>query len=130
MLTIVWHIIAEGKTYQEIGGDYYDRLHPERSARRLIRRLEQLGFEVDAKWKAPPPQQSVTPAAPLLPTDGFTDTSNEGTRHDVPHKSKPAPKAADPATCRKCARWGIECIHARNAKPRASVPAPSAESVT
>jgi transposase len=133
MLTIVWHIIAEGKTYQEIGGDYYDRLHPERSARRLIRRLEQLGFEVDAKWKAPQPEartQSVEPAAPLLAAEGIADTSNDGTRHDAPHKSKTAPKAADPATCRKCARWGIECIHARNAKLRASVSAPSAESVT
>jgi transposase len=55
VLTIIWHVIAEGKTYREIGANYYEKQHPDRSARRLIRRLEQLGFEVDAKPKPPQP---------------------------------------------------------------------------
>jgi len=51
MLTIAWHIIAEGGTYLEVGANFYEKQHPDRSARRLVRRLEQLGFEVEAKPK-------------------------------------------------------------------------------
>jgi hypothetical protein len=51
ILSIVWHLIAKGGTYQEFGATFHEQKHPDRSARRLIRRLEQLGFEVDAKPK-------------------------------------------------------------------------------
>ena len=46
ILTIAWSIIRNGSEYQERGGDHYDRLHPERTARRLVRRLERIGFDV------------------------------------------------------------------------------------
>jgi hypothetical protein len=52
ILIIVWHLIADAGTYQEFGANFHEQKHPDRSARRLIRRLEQLGFEVDAKLKA------------------------------------------------------------------------------
>jgi hypothetical protein len=45
----------------------------------------------------------------------------------------PAPNAstpADPAICRKCAAWGIACIHARNAIPRASATVVHTQSAT
>ena len=35
MLIIAWHIIQEGTVYEELGGSHYDRLHPDRSARRF-----------------------------------------------------------------------------------------------
>jgi transposase len=46
ILTIAWHIIAEGTVYQERGGDHFDRRNPERTARKLKRRLEHIGFAV------------------------------------------------------------------------------------
>jgi hypothetical protein len=49
ILTIAWHIIHDGGVYREAGSSHYDRLHPDRSARRLTRRLQQLGFEVTLK---------------------------------------------------------------------------------
>ena len=66
MLTIAWHIINEGAVCRELGGNHQDRLNPDRSARRLIRRLEQIGLEVNVKAKvteAAPVPESVTPAA-------------------------------------------------------------------
>lgn len=62
VLAIAWHIIKnEGEVYREIGGSHQDRLRPQRSARRLVHRLEQLGFEVNLKAKAgeaaPAPEQ-------------------------------------------------------------------------
>ena len=38
---IAWHILAEaGVEYHERGGDFFDRRNPERTARKLSRRLK------------------------------------------------------------------------------------------
>lgn len=46
MLTAAYHIIRDGGTYQDLGGDYLDRLDRVRQASRLVQRLTRLGFEV------------------------------------------------------------------------------------
>lgn len=47
LIVIIWHILATGKPYHELGEDYFTRrLDPEREARRLISRLEALGHTV------------------------------------------------------------------------------------
>src|SRR6185437_7318431 len=47
ILIIAWHILAEaGVEYYERGGDHFDRRHPERTARKLTRRLEAIGYKV------------------------------------------------------------------------------------
>jgi len=46
ILLIAFSILRTGTPYQDLGGDYFDRLHPERTARRLVQRLERLGLEV------------------------------------------------------------------------------------
>ena len=44
---IIWHILATGKPYEELGADYFTRrLDPERETRRLIARLQALGHRV------------------------------------------------------------------------------------
>ncbi len=44
---IIWHILATGKPYHELGADYFTaRLDPERETRRLITKLEALGHTV------------------------------------------------------------------------------------
>jgi hypothetical protein len=46
-LIIVWHVLATGTPYRELGADYFDRrLDPERETRRLIAKLEALGHQV------------------------------------------------------------------------------------
>ena len=65
LMIIAWHIIDEGTVCRELGGNHHDRLHPDRSARRLIRRLEQIGLEVSAIPKAAeiaPVPEAATPA--------------------------------------------------------------------
>jgi transposase len=129
ILSIAWHIIKkEGEVYRELGGSHQDCLRPQRSARRLVHRLEQLGFEVSVKPKAAepaPPPESVTPRA----------NTNRRTRRSAtpaPSTSQQKPEAlpADPSVCRRCARWGIACIHLRNANRRSRAVASPAESVT
>jgi len=46
ILIIVYHVLRDGISYQELGGSYFDQLHPERARNRLLRRLERLGWEV------------------------------------------------------------------------------------
>jgi transposase len=49
MLTAAYHILNEETTYQELGSDYFERRDKGQIARRLIRRLEQLGLSVEVK---------------------------------------------------------------------------------
>jgi transposase len=47
LVIIIWHILATGKPYHELGPDYFtSRQDPERETRRLIARLEALGHAV------------------------------------------------------------------------------------
>jgi len=46
ILVIAYSILKTGIPYQELGGDYFDKLHPERTAKRLVHRLEKLGLHV------------------------------------------------------------------------------------
>lgn len=46
ILLIAYCILKTGTPYQELGGDYFDKLNPGRTARRLVKRLERLGLTV------------------------------------------------------------------------------------
>ena len=47
MTVIIWHVLAAGTPYADLGADFYDRrADPQREARRLIARLEALGHNV------------------------------------------------------------------------------------
>jgi transposase len=47
ILVIIWHVLATGRPYDELGADYFTRrLDPERETARLIARLEALGKRV------------------------------------------------------------------------------------
>ncbi len=104
ILIICWHIIRDGGVYQELGGSHYDRLHPDRSARRLIRRLQQIGFDVTVQ-PIPATDHVAVASAPCAPT-------------------RSRPPAAGPSVCRKCARLRIPCIHARPNKHARQTGAP------
>ena len=46
LLRIVYHVLADGTTYHELGGDYYDRQHRQRLTRRAIQLLQGQGYRV------------------------------------------------------------------------------------
>jgi transposase len=46
MLRAVYHVLAEGTTYRELGADYHDRRRTQRVTRRAIQTLERLGYRV------------------------------------------------------------------------------------
>jgi transposase len=46
LLVCVYHMLAAGSPYRELGEDYFDKRDTQRAARRYVRRLRDLGFEV------------------------------------------------------------------------------------
>jgi transposase len=46
ILVIFDHLLKQGTTYTELGGDFFDRLEPERLTRYYVKRLESLGHTV------------------------------------------------------------------------------------
>jgi transposase len=52
ILVSVWHMLRNGTFYQELGAGFLDRLDRERTAKHLVRRLANMGFEVQLQQKA------------------------------------------------------------------------------
>jgi transposase len=46
ILEIAFYLMRDGGTYDELGADYFDRRHTDRTVRRHVRQLEALGFHV------------------------------------------------------------------------------------
>ena len=46
LLRTVYHVLAEGTVYRDLGADYYDRQHSQRVTRRAIHLLERQGYRV------------------------------------------------------------------------------------
>ncbi len=46
LLRIVYHVLADGTAYHELGGDYHDRQHRQRLTRRAIQLLQRQGYRV------------------------------------------------------------------------------------
>ena len=52
MLSAAYHMIRDDADYQDLGGDYFLRYDREQVARRLVRRLRELGLEVEVRQAA------------------------------------------------------------------------------
>ena len=46
ILVIAYHVLRDGQSYRELGGDYFDRLNADRLTRHHTRRLAALGYAV------------------------------------------------------------------------------------
>lgn len=52
ILRDIWHMLSNNTPYRELGSDFYDRRNRERSARRLVHRLQKMGYNVDVRLAA------------------------------------------------------------------------------
>jgi transposase len=46
ILVICYHIIQRKESYRELGGDYFDQRRPDATAKRLLKRLQHLGYDI------------------------------------------------------------------------------------
>ena len=49
ILTAAYHMLKDGTFYADLGAAHFDRRRPETQARRLVKRLADLGFSVELK---------------------------------------------------------------------------------
>jgi transposase len=56
LLIIAYYLLRDRTFYRELGGDFFDRLHPLRTQNRLVRRLQRLGLQVVVRPQPPTPE--------------------------------------------------------------------------
>jgi len=49
MLTAAYHMLRDGTAFEDLGADHFDRQDRDQTAKRLTRKLEQLGYVVDVR---------------------------------------------------------------------------------
>jgi hypothetical protein len=49
MLTAAFHIIRDRVVYRDLGADHFTKRDPAKAAKRLLKRLEGLGYAVEAR---------------------------------------------------------------------------------
>lgn len=97
LLTIIFHVIRDGSVYKELGSAHYDRQNKPKATRKLVERLQKLGYYVTLQ-----PIEEPSAAAPAP---------------EVPAPEVPAPQSRRRGRPCKCAERGIECKHGRVAGP-------------
>ncbi len=53
LLVVIYHILSEDEDYKELGGNYFDEWDRQAVQKRLVRRLEKLGYEVKLEPTSP-----------------------------------------------------------------------------
>lgn len=53
ILVMIFHILNTQKGYEDLGGNYFDEHDRQATEKRLVRRLEKLGYEVELKVASP-----------------------------------------------------------------------------
>jgi transposase len=89
-LTIIFHIIRDGGVYQELGANHYDQQNKPKVTRKLVDRLQKLGYYVTLQPIEAPTASVAAPEADPTP---------------VPRRKRGRP-------C-KCVERGIPCSHGR-----------------
>lgn len=68
ILQMAYHMIRNGQEYRELGENYLDQVDRERTAKRLVRRLQVLGYIVNVKDQTAMAEASISStSAPPLP---------------------------------------------------------------
>ncbi len=53
LLVIIYHLLSEDKDYEELGGNFFDEWDRQAVQKRLVRRLEKLGYQVKLEPSSP-----------------------------------------------------------------------------
>ena len=56
ILVAAYHIIKNNEVYQDLGGDYFDRINSQTKVHRMVKRLENLGYKVTLEQCQPQPK--------------------------------------------------------------------------
>ena len=98
ILVMIYHMLKNNKPYEDLGGDYFDRLDAAQIQRRAVQRLEQLGYDVTLTPLPLPDQTEKVP--PDKTTKQPTDKTTKKTADKTTKKTadKTTKKTADKVT--------------------------------
>ncbi len=106
LLVVIYHVIADQSEYREFGADYWDRRQRGKQAKKMVERLERLGYKVSLEDNEPKADGTAQP-----PADG-----------PEPAEAMKMKRRGRPC---KCAERGIECKHiAKRLLPPTQNPTP------
>jgi transposase len=54
ILVIAYHILLRQEAYSDLGANYFDEQDPVKTAQRLVKRIEKLGYQVTMQTQAAP----------------------------------------------------------------------------
>lgn len=120
ILIIAFYIIRDGVAYREMGGDYHNRLHPVRTARRLIHRLKSLGYEVDLAQLGISQER----LADQDPRGRPLGSKTKGDHNQAPASKRQSASASRSQDLPQVRQLGHPCIQARNQISKLSDSAP------
>ena len=98
LLTIIFHVVRDGTVYRELGASHYDRQNKPKITRKLVDRLQRLGYYVTLR-PIEELSETVPSSAAAMPVSSPEDAKPRQRRRGRP--------------C-KCAERGIECKHGRS----------------
>ena len=53
VLVIIYHVLSEKKSYEVLGGNYFDERERQATEKQLVRRLEEPGYQVSLQLPVP-----------------------------------------------------------------------------
>jgi transposase len=108
LLTILFHILRDGGAYHELGEAYCDRQNKPKITRKLVERLQKLGYYVTLQPVRDPGDEASTPPESVAPLSS-------------PSSAAPTRRRGRPC---KCAQRGLLCKHAQhNSAPNPEISA-------
>jgi hypothetical protein len=102
LLTIIFHLLEDGTVYQELVAAYYDQQNKPKVTRKLVERLQRLGYYVTL--------QPIETPTPITAGDSVQGSPLELAATPVRRRGRPC----------KCAERGLPCKHGRG--PAAFIP--------
>jgi hypothetical protein len=96
LLTIIFHVVRDGSVYQELGAGHYDRQNKPKVTRKLVERLQRLGYYVTLQ--------------PIEPLDDIASPPLTAYEPSPSDPNQPPRRRGRPC---KCAERGIVCKHGR-----------------
>jgi transposase len=97
MLTVIYHMLRDNQPYQEPGATYYEEKRKPEITRRMVQRLERLGYQVTLEVRL---------------TAGEIHEFSAATPQ---HSAAPQPERRRGRPC-KCDERGLACIHRTSAR--------------
>jgi transposase len=119
LMLVVHQVLSRKEEYVEFGGDFYDQKNKPKTAARLVKRLQKLGYYVHIQQAEP------EVAVPVLAITSEPEALPQALESDSAHQQPLLPSKRRPGRPCKCRERGIPCKHRTSADLNPLIQQPS-----